>query len=146
MLIWMIGFNLQVLMQQNCWHQWWLGLHKKSQDCLSLSVICIQKSPREKIDVFYLRTWVTYGQVLVICLWIFSITPPLPTYGKHFLLFCSVPSSAGCQKQPRVSFCAFADDFSDALGSFLWWEWKIICLPKTWVQCCWDAQEYFLNE
>ena len=103
MLIWMLGFNLKALMLQNCWHPGWLGLHKELQDprndCLSLRVICIQKSPCKEMDVFYLRTWITYRQVLVICLWVFSITAPLPTHGKHFLLFWSVPSSVGCHKQ-----------------------------------------------
>ena len=103
MLIWMLGFNLKVLMLQNRWHPWWLGLHKELQDpgndCLSLRVICLQKSPCKEMDVFYLSTWITYRQVLVICLWVFSTTTLLPTHGKHFLLFWSAPSLMGCHKQ-----------------------------------------------
>lgn len=59
------------------------------------------------MDVFYLCTWITYRQMLVICLRIFSVTTHLPTYGKNFLPFCSVPSSVGCQKQLAHIFLCF---------------------------------------
>lgn len=72
----------------------------------------------KEMDVFYPCTWITYRQVVVICLWIFSITTHLSTRGKHLLL-CFVPSSVACRKQLAHISNNFADDFSDALG-FLW--------------------------
>lgn len=59
------------------------------------------------MDAFYLCTWTTHRQMLVICLRIFSITTHLPTDGKNFLLLCSVPSSMGCQKELAHTFLCF---------------------------------------
>lgn len=98
----------KVLMQRNCWHHWWFGLHEDShasgKDGLSRGVICIQKT--RCWDGCILSAHLNNVQTSVSHLFVFSITTHLPTYGEHFLLFSSVASSPGCQKQ-LAHLCTF---------------------------------------